>query len=96
MYIITSMVSSEVNIENTNVSWSDEITDPDSLTTMNSLVILVRIEHVDGQPIESEILTEASFRELCMHTNPVHILNAVEILSPYELCLTYEEGMVLD
>ena len=30
-----------------------------------------------------------------MHTNPVHILNAVEILSPYELCLTYEKGVVL-
>ena len=30
-----------------------------------------------------------------MHTNPAHILNAVEILSPYELCLTYEKGVVL-
>ena len=33
--------------------------------------------------------------ELCAHTNPVHIPNAVEILSSYELCLTYEKGMVL-
>ena len=38
---------------------------------------------------------EASFRELCAHTNPVHILNAVEILSPHELCLTYEKGVEL-
>ena len=38
---------------------------------------------------------EASFRELCAHTNPVHTLNAVEILSPYELCLTYEKGVEL-
>ena len=30
-----------------------------------------------------------------MHTNPVHIPNAVEILSPYEICLTYEKGVVL-
>ena len=89
------MVSSEVNIENTNVSGSDEVTDLDSSITMNPLVLLVRIEHVDGRPIESEILMEASFRELCVHTNPVHIPNAVEILSPYELCLTYEKGAVL-
>ena len=30
-----------------------------------------------------------------MHTNPVHIPNAVEIFSPYELCLTYKKGVVL-
>ena len=42
-----------------------------------------------------QILTEASFRELCTHTNPAHTLNAVEILSPHELCLTYEKGVEL-
>ena len=62
---------------------------------MNPLVLLVQIEHIDGQPIESEILTEASFRELCTHTNPAHTLNAVEILSPHELCFTYEKGVEL-
>ena len=89
------MASSEVNIENTNASGSDEITDLDSSVTVNPLALLVRIEHVDGRPIESETLMGASFRELCTHTNPAHIPNAVEILSPYELCLTYEKGMVL-
>ena len=93
VYSNTSMASSEVNVENTNAS--DEITDLDSSTTVNPLVLLVRIEHVDGRPIESEILTETSFRELCAHTNPVHIPNTVEILSPYELCLTYGKGTVL-
>ena len=95
VYSNTSMASSEVNVENTNASGSDEITDLDSSTTVNPLVLLVRIEHVDGRPIESEILTETSFRELCVHTNPTHIPNAVEILSPYELHLTYEKGTVL-
>ena len=89
------MASSEVNVENTNANGSDEITDLDSLVTVNPLVLLVRIEHVDGQPIESEVLMETSFKDLCMQTNPVQILNAVEILSPYELCLTYEQGVVL-
>ena len=89
------MVSREVNIENTNVSGSDEITDLDSSVTMNPLVLLVRIEHVDGQPIKSEALTEAFFKDLCTHTNPVHILSAVEILSPHELCLTYKKGVEL-
>ena len=42
------MASREVNVENTNASGSDEITDLDSSVTVNPLVLLVRIEHVDG------------------------------------------------
>ena len=38
---------------------------------------------------------ETSFKDLCVCTNPVHILNAVEILSPHELCLTYKKGVKL-
>ena len=30
-----------------------------------------------------------------MHTNPVHTLSAVEIISPHELCLTYKKGVEL-
>ena len=89
------MASSEVNVENTNMSGSDEITGLYSSVTMNPLVLLVRIEHVDDRPIESEVLTEASFKDLCMCTNPIHSPNAVEILSPHELCLTYEKGVEL-
>ena len=89
------MASSEVDVENNNASGSDEITDLDSSTTVNSLVLLVRIDHVDGRPIESEILMETSFRDLRAHTNPVHVPNAVEILSPYELRLTHEKGTIL-
>ena len=89
------MASSEVNIENTNTSGSDEITDLDSSVTVNPLVLLVWIEHVDGRPIKSAVLTETSFKDLCAHTNPVHSLNAVEIFSPHELCLTYEKGLEL-
>ena len=95
MYIFTSIASREVNIENTNVSGSDEIRDLDSSVTMNPLVLLVRTEHVDGQPIKSEVVMETSFKDLCVHTNPVHILGAVEILSPHELCLTYKKGVEL-
>ena len=89
------MASSEVNVENTNTSGSDKITDLDSSVTMNPLVLLIRIEHVDGRPIESEVLTETSFKDFCVQTNPVQIPNAVEILSPYELCLTYEQRVAL-
>ena len=89
------MASREVNIGNTNASGSDEITDLDSSVTVNPLVLLVRIEHVDGRPIESEVLTETSFKDLCAHTNPVHIPSAVEILSPHELCLIYTKGVEL-
>ena len=45
--------------------------------------------------MEPEILTEAAFKELCMYTNSAHKPYAVEILSPYELCLTYEQGIAL-
>ena len=59
------------------------------------MVLLVRVKHVDGWPIEPEIFTETSFRELCAHTNPVHIPHAVEILSPHKVCLTYQQGIIL-
>ena len=91
----TSMASREVNVENTNASGRDEITELDSSVTVNPLVLLVRIEHVDGRPIKSEVLMEASFKDLCVHTNPVHTPSAVEILSPHELCLTYKKGVEL-
>ena len=89
------MASREVNVENTNVSGSDEITELDSLAAVGPLFLLVRIEHVDGQPVEPEVLMEASFKDLCAHTNPVHTPSAVEILSPHELCLTYKKRVEL-
>ena len=89
------MASNKVNIKNSNVSRSDEILGSNSMVTLNSMVLLVRAEHVDSQPIEPEIFTETSFRELCVHTNPVHIPHAVEILSPHKVCLTYQQGIIL-
>ena len=70
VYIITSMASDEVNTKNSNASGSDEILGTNSVITLNYMVLLVRIEHINGQPIEPEILTETSFRELCTYTNP--------------------------
>ena len=89
------MVSNEVNTKNSNASGRDEILGSDSMVTLNSMVLLVRVEHVDSQPIEPGIFTKTSFRELCAHTNPVHICHAVEILSPHEACLTYQQGIIL-
>ena len=89
------MASNEVKAKNSNVSGSDEILHSDSVVTLNSMVLLVRVEHVDSQPIEPGIFTETYFRELCVHTNPVHIPHAVEILSPHEVCLTYPQGIIL-
>ena len=95
MNIITSMVSNEVNVENSNASWSDETSDLNTSVDVNPLVLLVWIEHVDRRPIELDVLTETSVQELCAHTNPAHTLSAVEILSLHELCLTYEKGVPL-
>ena len=88
------MASNEVNAENSNVRGNEEV-NTDTNPTLNSLVLLVRIEHVDGRPIEPEILTEVAFKELCTDTKPAHRPHVVEILSPYELCLIYEQGVVL-
>ena len=89
------MASNQVNVKNSNVRGSDENLDSDSMVALNSMVLLVRIEHVDGRPIELEIFTETSFGELCVHTNPVHTHYALEILSPHEICLIYKQGIIL-
>ena len=34
------------------------------------MVLLVRVEQVNGRPMEPEILTEATFKELCSYYNP--------------------------
>ena len=88
------MASNEVNVENSNVSGSEDV-NTDTNPMLNSLVLLVRVEHADGRPMELEILTEAAFKELCTYTNPAHKPHAVEILSPHELCLIYEQGVLL-
>ena len=95
VYIIASMASNEVNVENSNVSGSDEILGSNPTVALNSMVLLVRVEHVNGRPTELEIFTETSFGELCVHTNPVHTPYALEILSPHEICLTYKQGIIL-
>ena len=88
------MMSNEVNTENSNVSGSED-TYTDTNATLNPMVLLVRVEHVDGRPIEPKILTEATFKELCTYTNPSHTPHAVEILRLHEICLTYEQGITL-
>ena len=85
------MVSNKINAENSNASGSED-TYTNTKVVLNPMVLLVRVEHVDGRPIEPEILTEATFKELCTYTNPSHTPHAVEILSPHEVCLTYKQG----
>ena len=85
-----SMASNEVSMENRNASGSE-----DTNVTLNPVVLLVRVEHVNGRPIEPEVLTEATFKDLCTYTNPFHTPHAVEIPSPHKLCLTYIQGITL-
>ena len=81
--------------ENSNASGSKNYSETNDEVQVNSMVLLVRIEHVDGRPIEPEILTEATFRELCQYANPDHEPFAIEILSPHEICITYRQGVSL-
>ena len=85
-----SRASNKVNMENSNASGSK-----DTNVTLNSMFLLVRVEHVDGRPIELEVLMEVTFKDLCTHINPSHTPHVVEILSPHERCLTYEQGITL-
>ena len=89
------MASNENIGENSNASGSDNYSETNDEVQVNSMVLLVRIEHVDGRPIEPEILTETTFRELCQFAYSNHEPFAIEILSPHEVCITYRQGVSL-
>ena len=89
------MVSNENFGENSNTSGSENYDETSDKVQVNLMVLLVRIEHVDGRPIEPEMLTEETFRELCQYANPDHEPFAIEILSPHEICITYRQGVSL-
>ena len=75
------MASNENIGENSNVSGSDNYSETNKEVQVNLMVLLVRIKHADGRPIEPEILTEATFHELCQYANQDHEPFAVEILT---------------
>ena len=79
------MASNENIGENSNASGSNNYSETDDEVQVNLMVLLVRIEHVDGRSIEPEILPETTFRELCQFANPNHEPFAVEILSPHNI-----------
>ena len=89
-----SMASNEVNVENSTVSGSDD-TYADTNDMLNPMILLVRVKHVNGGPIEPEILTEDAFKDLCTYTNPSHTPHAIETLSQHEICSTYKQGITL-
>ena len=89
------MASNENFGENSNTSRSENYDEMSDKVQVISMVLLVRIEHVDGRPIEPEMLTEETFRELSQYANPDHEPFAVEILSPHEICITYRQGVSL-
>ena len=84
------MASNKITGENSNASWGDDhFSEIDETIPINPMVLLVRIEHVDGRLIEPKILTETTFCELCLYANSSYELYAVEILSPHKICITY-------
>ena len=89
-----SMAFNEVNAGNSNASGSDD-TCADTNVMLNPMVLLVRVKHVNGRPVELEILTEVAFKDLCAYINPSHTQHADEILSLQEICLTYKQGITL-
>ena len=90
------MASNEITGENSNASGGDDhFSEVDEPIPVNPMVLLVRIEYVDGRLIEPEILMETTFRELCLYMNSSYEPYAVEILSPHEICITYRQGVSL-
>ena len=67
------MASNEVNVENSNVSGSEDIY-TDTNIVLNSVVLLVMVEHVDGRPIEPEILTETAINSVPVLTHHTHYM----------------------
>ena len=90
------MASNKITGENSNASGGDDhFSEVDETILINPMVRLVRIEFVDGRPIEPEILTETTFHELCLYANLSYEPYAVEILSPHKICITYRQGISL-
>ena len=77
------MVSNKITEENSNASVGDDYSETNEEVQINPMVLLVRIKHVDGRPIESEILTETTFHELCQYANSRHEPFTIEILSAF-------------
>ena len=90
------MASNDVTGENSNASGGDDnFSKTNETVQINSMVLLVRIEHVDGRPVGSEVLTASTFRELCQCINSSYKTYAIEILSPHETYITYRHGVSL-
>ena len=90
------MASNDITGENSNASGGDDnFNETNETVQINSMVLLVQIEHVDGRPIGPEVLTESTFRELCQCINSSYEPYAIEILSPYKICITYRYGVSL-
>ena len=91
-----SMALNDVTGENSNASGGDDnFSETNEVVQINSMVLLVQIEHVDGRPIGPEVLTESTFGELCQCINSSYEPYAVEILSPHKICITYRHGVSL-
>ena len=90
------MASNDVTGENSNASWGDDnFNETNETVQINSMVLLVRIKHVDGRPMGPDVLTESTFRELCQCIHSSCEPYAIEILSPHEICITYRHGASL-
>ena len=90
------MASNGVIGENSNASRGDDNFSEASKTVwINSMVLLVRIEHVDGRPVGPDMLTESMFRELCQCIHSSYEPYAIEILSLHKICVTYRHGVSL-
>ena len=90
------MASNDVTGENSNVSGGDDnFSKTNETIQINSMVLLVQIEHVDGRPVGPDVLTESTFRELCQCIHSSYEPYAIEILSPHEICITYRHGVSL-
>ena len=59
------MASNDVTGENCNASGGDDnFSETNKTVQIDSMVLLVQIEHVDGRPVGPDVLTESTFREL--------------------------------
>ena len=90
------MASNDAPGENSNASGGDDnFSKTNKTVQINSMVLLVQIEHVDGRPVGPVVLTESISRELCQCINSSYEPYAIEILSPHKICITYRHGVSL-
>ena len=90
------MASNEIEEGSATERVTPEETDYNSVSDVpiSMIKVLMRIEKVNGDPLPESLMNPQQLNVFCVQyvgEQPYHI----ELLSPYEACISYREGVVI-